>query len=107
MIDGSFSMIYCVKIIHVNRKLIDAILHRLWQTHTSVRAQLQLIAVHKNMFINSMMRNKIPNVIHSQRSHDGRIPPSSHAADITVDVKKKKNINLIFMTYEGSTLQLR
>lgn len=66
---------------------MDAIRWIIVRTCTSVRAQLQLIAVHKNMFINSMMRNKIPNVIHSQRSHDGRIPPSSHAGDITVDRK--------------------
>lgn len=55
---------------------------------TSVRAQLQLIAVHKNMFIKSMIRNKMPNVMHNQSSHDGRIPPSSHAGDITT-IKKK------------------
>lgn len=51
--------------------------------NTSVRAQLQLIAVHKNMFMSNIMRNKMPNVMHNQRSHDGRIPESSQAGEIT------------------------
>lgn len=55
--------------------------------HTSVRAQLQLIAVHKNMFIKSMIRKRMPSVIHNQRSQDGRIPPSSQAGDITANEK--------------------
>lgn len=55
----------------------------LYSIFTSVRAQLQLIAVHKKMFISNMMRNRMPSVMQSQRSHDGRIPPSSHAGEIT------------------------
>lgn len=50
---------------------------------TSVRAQLQLIAVHRKMFISNIIKNKMPSVIHNQRSHDGRMPASSQSADIT------------------------
>lgn len=50
---------------------------------TSVRAQLQLIAVHRKMFINSIIKNSTPNVMHSQSNQAGLKPASSHDDDMT------------------------
>lgn len=55
---------------------------QVYSIRTSVRAQLQLIAVHKKMFISNMIRNRMPRVMHNQSNHDGRIP-SSHTGEIT------------------------
>lgn len=59
---------------------------------TSVLAQLQLIAVHRNIFINNMMRNKIPKVIASQRSQGGRIPSSQYDAISVIGRKSHGSI---------------
>lgn len=45
--------------------------------HTSVRAQLQLIAVHRKMFINNIIRNRTPSAIASHNSQDGWTPSIS------------------------------
>lgn len=50
--------------------------------YTSVLAQLQLIAVHKKIFINNITKNKTPKAIASHNNQDGRIP-SSHIGEIT------------------------
>lgn len=51
---------------------------------TSVRAQLQLIAVHRKIFINNMIKNNMPNVIANHNSHGGRMPLSSQTAETSV-----------------------
>lgn len=66
---------------------------------TSVRAQLQLIAVHRKMFINNIIKNRIPSVMHSHSSQDGRMPVSSQAGDNTAD----KRMILIYMSLLIST----
>lgn len=50
---------------------------------TSVRAQLQLMAVQRKMFIRSMMRKSTARAMATHSSHDGRIPFSSQIADTT------------------------
>lgn len=56
---------------------------------TSVRAQLQLIAVHKKIFINNIIKNKMPKVIHNHNSQAGR-KASSHTGETTVNANKIK-----------------
>lgn len=51
---------------------------------TSVLAQLQLIAVHRNIFIRSIIKNRTPKAIVNQSNHDGRTPVSSQTGEITV-----------------------
>lgn len=50
---------------------------------TSVLAQLQLIAVHRKMFISNMIRKSTANAMHTQSNQDGRMPLSSQIAETT------------------------
>lgn len=70
---------------------------------TSVRAQLQLIAVHRKMFINNIIKNKMPSVMHSHSSQDGRMPVSSHIGDITVNGFRNCKIFESFIGLNGTT----
>lgn len=58
--------------------------------HTSVLAQLQLIAVHKKMFISNIIRNKTPRAIVSHNSQAGLTPPSSQSGEITEKIMENK-----------------
>ena len=52
---------------------------------TSVLAQLHDMAVHKNMFISSMIKNKTPNANASQVSQLDQMPASLQIGEITED----------------------
>lgn len=50
---------------------------------TSVLAQLQLMAVHRKMFISNMIRKRTASAMQTHSNQDGRIPFSSQIAEIT------------------------
>lgn len=52
---------------------------------TSVLAQLQFIAVHRKIFIRSIMTNRIPNATVNHKIQDGLTPPFKHPAKLSIN----------------------